>query len=189
MRGLLAIAMLAAGVGFAPAVPAHAQQQTGATCAAIADDAERLACYDSVFRRPDAPAANVLTIESNQQIPARPTGRRPATMTIACLPEGLRVSFSFAGQLLSETGNEAAISFQVQQLGSLVRSLPVSPDNTSISFANSRDADAFLEMLEGGNNVIVRITPVRQRSVQVEFSLRGREDEIGAIRSACASVG
>jgi hypothetical protein len=187
VRNLVALALVAVGFGLVPPAPAVAQQQTGASCAAVADDAERLACYDSVFRRPDAPADNTLTIDSNQPIPARPTGRKPATMTIACTDAGLRVSFSFAGQLLSETGNEAAISFQVQQMGSSVRSLPVSPDNTSIGFTSTRDSDTFLEMLEGGDNVIVRITPVRQRSVQVEFSVRGREDEIGAIREACAA--
>jgi hypothetical protein len=107
-------------------------------------------------------------------------------MTISCTGHVLGVSFSFAGQLLSETGDEAAISFQVQQTGSFVRSLPVSDDNTSIGFASARDADAFLETLEGGDSLVVRITPVRQRSVQVEFPLDPYEAPIAALRQACA---
>lgn len=187
MRKLLVVVLLSAGAIFPPAPPgALAQQQTGAACAAVADDAERLACYDGVFRTPAAPLENALILESTQLMPARPTGRKPATMTIACMADGLHVSFSFAGQLLSETGDEAAVSFQVQQTGNFVRSLPVSADNTAIGFATPSQADAFLETLEGGDNVIVRITPVRQRSAQVQFILRGREEEIGAIREACA---
>jgi hypothetical protein len=126
-----------------------------------------------------------VVIQSNQPIPARPSGRAPAVMTIACGTGGLGVGFSFAGQLLSETSDEAAISFQVQQTGSQIRSLPVGPDNTTIAFANARDADAFLETLESGDNLVVRITPVRQRSIQVQFNLRGREAEIAAVREGC----
>ena len=106
-------------------------------------------------------------------------------MTIACTEGVLGVSFTFAGQLLSETSDDAAISFQVQQTGSQVRSLPVGPGNTSIAFPSARDSDAFLETLEGGNNLVVRITPVRQRSIQVQFNLRGREDEITLMRERC----
>lgn len=159
-----------------------------AVCAVVADDAERLACYDAIFRGPaGAGAGTQVVIESTQLIPARPTGRKPATMTIACSGGVLGVSFAFAGQLLSETGDDAAISFQVQQTGNVVRNLPVSPDNTSIGFPGSRDSDAFLETLEAGDNVVVRITPVRQRSVQVQFRLAERQADIAAVRAACAS--
>lgn len=163
-------------------------QSTATACAAISADPERLACYDAIFRAPagDPTALPAVVVELTQPIPARPTGRRAAAMTVSCGPSGIRVAFTFAGQLLSETSDEAAISFQVQQGGSQVRSLPVSPDNTTISFGTPRDADAFLETLEAGNNLVVRITPIRQRSIQVQFNLRDREAEILALREACA---
>jgi hypothetical protein len=152
----------------------------------VPDNTQRLACYDAIFRGPASPAALApIVVSSTQPIPARPNGRAPATMSISCSDNILGVSFSFAGQLLSETGDEAAISFQVQQTGSFVRSLPVSTDNTSIGFANAPDADAFLETLEGGDSLVVRITPVRQRSVQVEFALDAYEAQIAAMREAC----
>jgi hypothetical protein len=186
MRPFILALLIVPAVLAAP-LPVHAQANPAA-CAAIAADSERLACYDAVFRAPagDPAALPPVVLSSTQPIPARPTGRKPATMTVACTAGELGVSFAFAGQLLSETSDDAAISFQVRQAGSRARSLPVSADNQSIAFPSSRDADAFLETLEGSDNLIVRITPVRQRSVQVQFNLRASEGEIQALREACA---
>jgi type VI secretion system protein VasI len=181
MLGLFGVAEV-----HAQADPSQAPARDPRACAAVADNAQRLACYDAIFRVASPPTALApIVIASTQPIPARPTGRAPAAMTISCADEVLGVSFSFAGQLLSETGDEAAISFQVQQTGSFVRSLPVSDDNTTIGFASASDADAFLETLEGGDSLVVRITPVRQRSVQVEFPLDPYEAAIASMRAAC----
>jgi hypothetical protein len=141
------------------AVPASGQDAgTGEACAAIGGDAERL---------------------------ARPTGRVPAGMVIACAGGTLSVTFDFARQLLSATNDDAPITFQVDQGGNTVRNLPVSADNTSIGYSTTRESQAFLEGLEGGTSLKVRITPVRQRSLTVDFRLREHEAEIAALREAC----
>jgi len=182
VRTLFALAILVM-----PALPAFAQTVGDPlACSAIASGAERLACYDAIFRGPAGPPPGALVIESNQPIPARPTGRAPATMTIACTEEGITVDFAFAGQFLSETSDDAALSFQVQQSGNVVRNLPVSEDNMSIGFPAGMQSDSFLELIEGGRNLQVRITPVRQRSVQVIFDLLAHEAEIAAVREACS---
>lgn len=170
-----------------PAAPAVAQSAGDPlVCAAIEADVDRLACYDAVFRQPsDLPPGTAVAIESKQLIPARPTGRGRATMTVDCTTGVLDVRFSFAGQLLTETGDEAPISFQVQQAGAFIRNLPVSDDNQSISFATTAQAEAFLESIEGGGSLMVRITPPRQRSIQAEFDLRPHADAIAAARQAC----
>jgi hypothetical protein len=169
------------------AVPASGQDAgTGEACAAIGGDAERLACYDAIFQG-TAPNGELpaLRIESEQQIPARPTGRVPAGMVVACAGGTLSVTFDFARQLLSATNDDAPITFQVDQGGNIVRNLPVSADNTSIGYSTTRESQAFLEGLEGGTSLKVRITPVRQRSLTVDFRLREHESEIAALREAC----
>jgi hypothetical protein len=178
----IAAAVLLLGL---PATPVLAQQD-GASCAAIADDIERLACYDAIFRAPDdgVGAAEVLIL-SEQLIPARPVGREPAEMSIACVDGGISVRFSFANQLLSNTSDNAPLSFQVDLGGNTVRNLPVADENTAAGFATARDAAAFLDTLEGARNLKVRVTPVRQRSLTVDFRLQGFADEIGAVRGAC----
>jgi type VI secretion system protein VasI len=169
--------------------PAHAQD-TGESCAAIAADAERLACYDGIFRPDDGPAietpaATEVRIQSEQQIPARPTGRAPAEMVIACVEGGASVRFAFANQLLSSTNDNAGVTLQVDLGGNLVRNLPVDADNTSVGFATATDAATFLETLEGARSLRVRITPVRQRSLIVDFRLADFRDEIEALRASC----
>lgn len=182
MRTLLIAAAL---LTLASPVPAVAQQD-GRSCSAVADDTERLACYDAIFQAPDAGLGVAeVRIASEQQIPARPNGRAPAEMVIACTDGGLAVSFSFANQLLSNTSDSAPLTFQVDLGGNTVRNLPVGVDNTSAGFASGRDAAAFLGTLEGARNLKVRVTPVRQRSLTVDFRLPEHAEAIGAALGTC----
>lgn len=166
--------------------PAFAQQQSGERCAVLADDVERLACYDEIFRAKDDPVdAPQVRILSEQQIPARPVGRAPAEMVIDCRDTMLEVHFSFANQLLSNTGDDAPVTFQVDQGGNTVRNLPVNASNTAVGFDAPKDAAAFLDTLEGARNLKVRMTPVRQRSQTVDFRIAQYADDIGALRGLC----
>ncbi|HHY51536.1 MAG TPA: hypothetical protein GYA10_17525 [Alphaproteobacteria bacterium] len=185
LRGLVAnILGLLAIVMAVPALPAAAQAP-GEACAAILDDVERLACYDAIFRNAGTVPSDDVIIESERLIPAQPTGRAPATMIISCDAEGLRVSFAFAGQLVSNTGDIAPVTFQVDQNATIVRTLRASADNRSLSFAAGTESLAFLDSLAGGTNLRVRMTPVRQRSLAVDFRLPERAAEIGALRESC----
>lgn len=183
LHKLLAVVAIAIA---GPVMPAAAQS-TPEQCASIADDGERLACYDSLFRSTGAiPQDAVVVVESERMIPAQPTGRAPATMTVACADGAPDVSFSFAGQLVSNTGDIAPVTFQVDAGGTAVRTLTANEDNTELRFATPRDAEAFLDSLIGGRNVKVRMTPVRQRSVTVDFRLPEVADQIAALRAGCS---
>ncbi|HQZ13392.1 MAG TPA: hypothetical protein PK286_10970 [Devosia sp.] len=167
------------------AAPALAQQARAETCAAIADDTERLGCYDALFRNVgNIPAADI-TIDSERLIPALPTGRGPATMMVSCLPTGPAVSFAFAGQLVSSTSDIAPVTFQVDSGGTAVRTLAANEANTVLSFDAGRASIAFLDSLAGGTNLKVRMTPVRQRSLTVDFRLQEHAEAIGALRERC----
>jgi len=159
-------------------------QQSGASCASIGDDAERLACYDSVFRGSTGLAQDEIVIISTGLIPAIPTGREPATMTVACVEGEVQVRFDFARQQLS-SGAFVPLSFQLDQSGSMLQTLPTAPDNRSAHFANAQDTEAFLDSLLGGTNLRVRVTPLRQRSLALTFRLTETAADIAALRAAC----
>ena len=182
LKFLLAFA-IAAAMAVAPALAQTAAAQA-AQCVAIADDAERLACYDALFRA-DGEPAEAIVVQSARMIPAQPTGRDFAKMTLACPAEGLDVSFEFAGQLVSNTGDIAAVTFQLDQGGTTVRTMSASEDNRLLRFASARDAGAFVDGLEGATNLKVRMTPVRQRSVTVDFRLPDVAEQIAALRAGC----
>ena len=161
-------------------------QDTGASCASIEDDAGRLACYDGVFRKGTPPAGeDSLVIESERLIPALPTGRKPAEMVVACDAGTLSVQFRFAGQLVSVSGDIAPVTFQVDQNATSVRTLRASPDNTAAGFWTTPESGVFLNSLVGGTTLKVRMTPVRQRSLTVDFRLDRNEAAIDAVRERC----
>jgi hypothetical protein len=184
MRRFLALALMVGMAGL-PVSPVMAQS-TGAACAGVEDDAERLACYDTVFRNA-APKAgdNMLMLQSEQLIPARPSGRERATMTTSCLDQVLSVQFHFANQFLSVTGDFAPITFQVDQASARTRTLNASPDNMALGFWTTGESNAFLTTLKGGNNLTVRVTPAYARSLTVRFALAGFEEAVAPIRAAC----
>lgn len=177
--GVLALALLVQ--------PAVGQEETGESCAAIAADAARLACYDGIFRsdRPASEQPTELVFESERMIPARPSGRAAATFSVACAPEGPEVRFGFANQLLSATGDVAPVTLQVDQGPTTVRTMAASEDNVSLSFASAQETATFLDSLSGGDLLRVRMTPVRQRSVNVTFRLEDAVPQIEALRVSC----
>lgn len=167
--GVLALSLLIGGIG-----PVAAQ--SGAQCAAVDDDATRLVCYDDLFRNtgPSEPA-NAVVFESEQLIPARPSGRAPATITVSCEPNGLQIAFGFAGNTLSSLGNDVGLTLQYD-LTRRSSTLPVNEANTAVLIDNSRDARTFVDSLAGVTNLTVRVTPTSARTLSVRF----RVDEFAA---------
>jgi hypothetical protein len=67
----------------------------------------------------------------------------------------------------------------------LVRTLRVSQDNTAVGYWTTGESSAFIDTLAGGTNLKVRMTPVRQRSLTVDFRLTDRLSAIAGIRDTC----
>ena len=170
------------------AIPAPAAlAQTGvAQCVGLQADNERLACYDSLFRinGPQAGALSVV-IESEQPIPARPSGRQPATMTISCEADTLTIAFAFAGNLMSALGRDAGLTLQSDLQPARSRTLPVDETNTAIVLDNTQEAAALLDSLAGTTNLTARVTPVNSRSLRVRFRVDTIMAEVEPVRAAC----
>lgn len=159
------------------ALAGPALAQTGAQCAAIDDDAARLICYDDLFRNvSDAGDVPAVVFESEQLIPARPSGRAPATISVSCQANGLQVAFGFAGNTLSSLGNDVGMTLQYD-LTRRSSTLPVNAENTAVLIDNTRDALAFIDNLAGVTNLTVRVTPASTRTLSVRF----RVDEFAQI--------
>lgn len=168
------------------ALPAPVSAQSGPQCAAIEPDTERLACYDGVFRKDgSAPASSSVTLESEQLIPARPSGRAPATITVSCESDILKVAFAFAGNTMSIAGNDTGLTLQYDLQRARSSTLPVDEANTAVLIDNTRDALAFVQGLEGATNLTVRVTPASTRSLNVRFNVADFDTEVAPVVQAC----
>lgn len=162
--------------------------QSGAQCAAVADDGERLACYDGLFRTGSVPdAANSVTLSSEQLIPARPSGRAPATITVFCEADILKVAFGFAGNTMSALGRDTGITLQYDLARARSSTLPVNADNTAILIDNTAESQAFIDGLAGATNLTVRVTPASTRSLSVRFRVDAFAAEVAPVAAACGA--
>jgi len=167
----------------APAMPALAQ--TGAQCATIASDAERLVCYDTLFRTAAPTGASLaVTLESEQLIPARPSGRASATITVSCEANVLQVAFGFAGNTMSALGRDTGITLQYD-LTRRSSTLPVNAENTAVLIDNTRDALAFIDSLAGVTDLTVRVTPASTRTLSVRFRVDSFAQDAAPVVAAC----
>jgi type VI secretion system protein VasI len=167
-----------------PVFPATAQ--SGAQCAAITADAERLACYDSVYRTVAGSTEGAsVVLESNQLIPARPSGRAPATITVSCTANELQVAFGFAGNTMSSLGRDIGLTLQYDLQRARSSTLPVNADNTAVLIDNTPDALAFIAALEGATNLTVRVTPATTRSLNVRFDVENFDDAVAPVVESC----
>ncbi len=183
VKSLTAIALLPLFLAFP--VPAFSQD-SGQACATIADNSQRLICYDQLFRGLRDPADAISIVFSSEQlIPARPNGRGLATMTVSCEAGTLSVAFAFAGHKLSATGRDSGITLQSDLQTARTLILPVAADNLSLVMDTTATAAAFLDTLEGTTNLLVRTTPFSYRSLSVRFRVDGAEAAVAPIRSAC----
>lgn len=162
------------------------QAQSGAQCAPIDNDAERLVCYDEIFRPGGiVPEATSVTLQSEQLIPARPSGRAPATITVFCEADVLKVAFGFAGNSMSALGSDTGITLQYDLQRARSSTLPVNEDNTAILIDNTRDARSFLDGLIGATNLTVRVTPATTRSLSVRFRVADFAEEVAPVIATC----
>lgn len=194
--------------GALAATPALAQV-TPERCALIGGASERLACYDSLFRAGEAAdtmapgsaglwttgteiseidgtATVYATLASEQLIPARPNGRGPARLTFQCVNDATIVQFGFAGQFMgTENSNSAPITLQFDRGSPQTQSLRLSNDRTAIGFYQSGEAIELAGRLAEATRLLVRATPLGQRSVTVSFELAGFDDAIAPVAAAC----
>lgn len=167
------------------ATPIAMAQSPGSQCTTIADDPERLACYDGAFAGPEEVSAMSAVLQSEQLIPARPSGRQNATITVSCEAGVVRVAFAFAGNTMSPLGRDAGITWQFDLQAARSRTLPVDASNTAIVLDSTADSLAFIQSSAGATNLTVRVTPVNSRSLTVRYRVDTLAAQVAPVRAAC----
>lgn len=155
-----------------------------AACAALTSDADRLACYDGLFR-PSAIPSSVLVLQSEQTILARPSGRANATLSLSCSAGVPRLEFAFAGNPLSATGANIGISVQRDLRSSRALSLRPSADGTGGIMDQRADLETFVQSLQGVGALSLQTRTTDYRSLTVRFQIGPRASDLSAALAAC----
>jgi type VI secretion system protein VasI len=164
--------------------PASAQA-VGADCVALPTDAERLACFEQLYAQSESPATiEPLVVQSEHPIPAAPSGRENATMTIACETDLLTVRFRFAGQVLTPNGSRTGIGLQRDLRADQIVSLPPSSDGEELLITGP-DAGTFLRSLQGVTMLTVRVTPFSYRPLLVRFRVADLQAQFTPLIDTC----
>lgn len=197
---ILASLVLAGACGAATA------QNTAEECGAIDDGAERLVCYDLLFRidrssaqsGPDSQwsvrtdisriddSTNVfMTVQSTDTFPKRFGGEGRGTMLVRCMENTTTVYFTMAGHHLADLQNYGRLTYRIDDAPAQSKRLTESTDSQALGLWNGGSAIPFIKSLFGADNLLVQITPFSESAITVDFPIAGLEEEIAPLREAC----
>lgn len=181
-------------------------QSTPEQCGAIDDGAERLVCYDLLFRidrKPSSTSAqsawetssetsriddttNVfMTLESSDTFPRRFGGSAHGTMIVRCMENTTSIIFRMGDHHLADLQNYGRVTYRIDDAPAKTQRFVESTDNRALGLWNGGAAIPLFKTLFGAENLLVQITPFGESPITVDFPIAGIEDEIKPLREAC----
>ncbi|MFD1199545.1 type VI secretion system-associated protein TagO [Brucella gallinifaecis] len=187
-------------------VPVQAED-SGNSCAKENDAAKRLLCYDGIFRneiktdpitegtgkwRSQTDVSKIAdtadhyaALQSEDKLSKRFGGTGYAQIHMRCKENKTSAYFTFADQFLSDIQNYGKITYRLDTDKAVTKGFNVSTDNTGLGLWSGGSAIPFLKSLEGHKQLVVRVTPFNQSAITVTFDIRGFDEAVKPIRSAC----
>lgn len=197
------LGVLAAGPA---AAQANVSGRTPQACAAITDDADRLACFDALFPRqmpagaePGAWALRIetsmlanrpnvyLDVKSRETVPADYGTPERARLRVQCVENTTSVLFRLAGNYMSDYGEAGLIRYRIDdQPAQSVRG-NATRDNLAIGLTTGSAAIPFVRRLFSASSLLVEVQPVNKSNapVTLTFPVAGLEQAIAPLRKAC----
>ncbi len=201
LKFLIGLSSLCAMAGQAAA------QSTGEACARIEDDASRFECYDLVFRadRIDSAVQGdtgkwdvtedvskfddsrkvVLRLQSEDTSPGQFGGQRHSWLYAACRENETNLWMTFADNFMATSLGGGEVTYRLDKDPAARQAFSESNDNEALGLWSSRTAIAFLKDMIGKETLIVRATPFNESSVTVTYDIRGLEEAIKPLQTAC----
>ena len=201
LKFLIGLSSLCAMAGQAAA------QSTGEACARIEDDASRFECYDLVFRadRIDSAVQGdtgkwdvtedvskfddsrkvVLRLQSEDTSPGQFGGQRHSWLYAACRENETNLWMTFADNFMATSLGGGEVTYRFDKQPAAKQTFSESNDNEALGLWSNRTAIAFLKDMIGKETLIVRATPFNESSVTVTYDIRGLEEAIKPLQTAC----
>jgi type VI secretion system protein VasI len=200
MRLLTIIALLASVL----LTPARAQDDPK-NCAEISNDAERLECFDLIFKKSStttiAPksdwivtqenskiddSANVsLTVSSMQPITNQYGMQTNLDMYIVCREKKTDFYIVFGDQFMSSIEEYGKVTFRLDKRPAFQKQMTESTDHKALGLWGGAVAIPFTKGLFGGSDLFVRAIPYNESAVSADFNVSGLQSAISPLERAC----
>ena len=170
-------------------------------CSKNKDDAERLACFDSIYKTDndakhddskknwhlveDDSVSYILIAISDEKVDETEGLGGYGSIGIACSKNTTRILFQAGSQYLSDTGNYSRVSYRLDKEKSDTISMDVSEDGDALGLWSGAVSIPLIKKMFSHEKMVVEITPYRETAVTMEFNIAGLEEEIKPLRQAC----
>lgn len=174
------------------------------SCAAIADNTRRLACYDMEYRpattvsvsskwdvsesvsRIDDSKSVTLYLTSDDTFPGKYSrGRESATLIVRCLENTTSAYFRFGDHFLADIEGYGRITYRIDDAEARTESFRESTDHKALGLWRGGQAIPFIKRMMEGDAMVVRATPYNESSITTTFTIAGLSDAVVPLREAC----
>ncbi|MCB2130321.1 MAG: hypothetical protein KDE03_14935 [Rhodobacteraceae bacterium] len=175
-------------------------------CRSVADDRERLACYDlengvslveqdkgehgkwekSVEISQLTDDKNVfLVLVSENDISARFGSPGPATIMLRCSENTTAAFFLFNGHFMSDIQGYGRVEYRIDDKKMRTVNTSASTDHEALGLWSGAKAIPFIKELLEGSQLVVRATPHSESAVTATFDIRGIDNAVEELRETC----
>ena len=207
MRLSLVFFFLFTSFGFCQSIYAA----TGEECAKNDNDAERLACYDNIFKsdqkaaktepqadekekgwyvwksqsKIDDSVSDLIILLSDNLVNQRAGKLGYGTIGIKCHQKTTTITFSAGKIFLIDDDDYGRVTYRLDKEKAKIKQMDVSNDNETLGLWSGSKSIPLIKEMFGHDKMIVQITPYRETPVTMEFTIKGLEEAIKPLREAC----
>lgn len=207
MRLSLVFFFLLTSFGFCQSVYAA----TGEDCAKNDNDAERLSCYDNIFRieqkstetepqvdvekkgwyvwksqsKIDDSVSDLMMLLSDNIVNERAGKMGYGTIGIKCHQKTTTITFSAGELFLVDDDDYGRVTYRLDKEKAKTKRMDVTTDNKALGLWSNSETIPFIKEMFGHDKMIVQITPYQETPATMEFTIKGLEEAIKPLRKAC----
>jgi type VI secretion system protein VasI len=171
-------------------------------CAAIADDAKRLICYDLIFKVKQTSSTSskwdvseetskiddrknvFVAVESVERIQGRFGQKERARLIFVCR-EGKTASYiTFGGHFMASLSG-GTVTYRIDKRSAGKRHMTESTDHQALGHWSAAEAISFAKELHGATSLYIQATPHSESPISAEFPVDGLEEALKPLQAAC----
>jgi type VI secretion system protein VasI len=173
-------------------------------CAEIGKDSERLECYDLIFKKTERRAEDgagdwqvdietsklddsknvFMSLTSGDQIKGRFGDDANMILHVVCRERKVDFYVTFGENFMSDIEGYGNVTLRLDAETAFKKSMTESTDHGALGIW-SPNAISFVKTLLGHDHLLVRATPYNANAITSDFVIKGLENAVKPLRTAC----